>query len=393
MPAAAIGAKVIKIPENDLGRAITGPNNDTDFPWHMELGDHVITNREQFDALAAGGGSYTGRPVFPAVEGVAVFTRPDPQRASLALVMAGQGIPTVAEADDLYLAPASQNLFTRQQGADEATRDWHARAMVSFPRCVFSTAWLRDRYHQEFRARFRAERKAGHRLPELFVCRNNVPRNQWPAPIPREGPLRVGFMGSPSHVWDVNLIWGAFDLAKKMGCETWMVGYNPADPDPDHPDHIELEDGTIVHHRSQESRDVIAKWKTVVDHGVRWIKPEEYHRVAIPFDIGLAPLQYNQFTSGKSDVKMIEYAISGAVGVCAALPAYNLAGWKHEVNCLMANSDQEYGEQLHRLIKDPLMRKDLLAAAQDMVFNERCEVQLKAEWSDALGLDRTLSRC
>ena len=387
-PAAAVGGKVVKIPEVDLGRAVTGPNDDTAFPWHMQLGDHRVTSRAQFDALAAEGGNFTGGPVFPAAEGVVVFTRPDPQRATLALVMGSVGILTVAEADDLYLAPAEQNLFTRVNNADDATRDWHARAMVSFPRCVFSTAWLRDRYHKEFKARFRNERRAGHVLPELFVCRNSIARDMWPTPIERDGPLRVGFMGSPSHVWDIDLAHAAFETAKAHGCETWMMGYSPGhlDKNPNEPETITLEDGTVHDARSPASRAAEADWRRVIDRHQKWITPDDYHRVAIPFDIGIAPLQYNQFTSGKSDVKAIEYSISGAACVLANTPAYNMAGWKHRENCMLANHPTEYASAVQELIVDRGLRESLVEAARDMVWNERNEDVLRQEWSDALAL-------
>lgn len=388
MPASAVGGKVIKIQEDELSRAVLGPNDDTAFPWHMILDGEKIANRSEFDALAAKGGSHTGGPVFPTLEGTVVFTRPDPQRATLGLVMASLGYLTVAEADDLYLAPAEQNLFTRVNNADESTRDWHARSMVSFARCVFSTQWLRDRYHREFKTRFRNERRSGHVLPELFVCRNNIPRDQWPTPIERDGPLRVGFMGSPSHIWDVDEAHAAFETAKHYGCETWMLGYSPGhlDKNPNEPETITLDDGTVHDARSKESRAAEADWRRVIDRYVPWTKPDIYHRQAIPFDIGVAPLIYNDFTSGKSDVKNVEYTISGAVSVCANLPAYNMAGWKHGVNCLMANHPTEYARAVQTLIRDRPMREELLAAAREMVWNERSEVQLKAEWSEALAL-------
>lgn len=388
MPAGAIGAKVIKIPEDELSRSVLGPNDDTAFPWHMILDGEKIANRAEFDALAAKGGSHTGGPVFPTLEGTVVFTRPDPQRATLGLVMASLGYLTVAEADDLYLAPADQNLFTRVNNADESTRDWHARSMVSFARCVFSTQWLRDRYHREFKTRFRNERRSGHVLPELFVCRNNIPRDQWPTPIERDGPLRVGFMGSPSHVWDVDLAHAAYETAKAHGCETWMMGYSPGhlDKDPNLPERMMLEDGTEVDARSPASRAAEADWRRVIDRYVPWTKPDLYHRTAIPFDIGIAPVIHNQFTMGKSDVKAIEYSISGAACVLANVPIYNTAGWKDRENCLLANHPTEYAAAVQELIVDRGLRETLVEAARDMVWNERNEDVLREEWSSALDL-------
>jgi hypothetical protein len=186
-------------------------------------------------------------------------------------------------------------------------------------------------------------------------------------------------------VWDINLAYSAFHAAKQLNCETWMVGYNPADPDPGQPDTV-MVDGVEVHSRSEKSREVKGKWAKVVDHHQRWVVPDEFHRVPLPFDISIAPLWLNDMTCGKSDIKAIEAACAGAVSVLARNPAYTHAGWKDGVNCLLANSPEEYGTQTVRLIKDRPLREELLAAAQELVRETRNETHMRAEWTAALAL-------
>lgn len=384
-PADAVGGRVAAIMQDDLERAVLGPNNDTPLPWTMLLsspaGTHVVETMAAFKKLAKKRAAGEGvQVIFPEHDGVAVFSRPDPPRATLALAMQQQGIRTIAETDDNYFSDAQHNLFLRQQGAVDADREVHARSLAALRVNVFSTRWLRDRYAREYRRRFG---KRAAKQVEMHVCRNHIPHSFWPDPVERDGPLRVGFMGSPSHVWDVNLAFAAFDNAKDMGCETWMVGYSPSNPDPDTPDSVEV-DGVDIKTRSDASLEAIRKWKAIVDVHQRWIAPDEYHRAAIPFDIGIAPLWHNEFNDGKSDIKAVEYTISGAAVVCANTAPYNRGGWEHRVNCMMATSPREYAAATVELIRDKGLRESLVAAARDMVWETRNEDVLRDEWQTAL---------
>lgn len=383
-PAKAVGAKMTQISEEEAPKALLAPNKDTAFPWgirvtkddgteaviHTPIGWKRFTNK----APAIQGMS----AFFPQHEGAAIFTRPTLSQAILAKAMRSQGIRTIAESDDNYFADKNMNLFMRQQDFNEETRDFHAKAFASHEACVFSTEWLRDRYYKEFRARFG---KQG--LPELHVCHNNIDLKMWPERIERNGPLRVGFMGSTSHVWDVNLAYGAFHLAHEYGCETHFIGYNPANPDPNMPEDKIVVDGEEVQMRSEKSKENIRKWKAVITKHTKWITPDEYHRASLPLDVGLCPLRSDDFTLGKSDVKAIEYTISGAAVICTNNPVYN-GFWKHEVNCLMANSPEEFGMATLRLIKDSKLRYELVTNAQEKVLKERGLPQMKWEWNAAI---------
>jgi len=381
-PAAAVGGKLLGVPLDDAKRAFDGPNDDTPFPWSVDLllpeGETLTaTTRAEWDRLAEQRTRYTAITArFPEVEGTVVWTRPDVNRAVHAWHMREQGTRTVGETDDNYFARSEQNLFLRENRVTLEQKVMHAKAMAMMAANVFSTEQLRDQY-----VKFMREHLGKRALPEAYVCRNHVPRGDWPERLEADGPLRVGFMGSPSHVWDVNLMYGAISAAHSAGSETVMIGYNPANPDPTVPD---FEDGAEESWRSEKSLAYKRAWAKVISRHERWVDPSAYHRHPLPLDIGLAPLKVDAFTLGKSDVKLIEYTISGAVSVCQNSPVYNKAGWEHEVNCLMAGSPQEFGEQTLRLIRDPRLRYELVTAAQEYVANERNEDALALEWGYAL---------
>lgn len=385
-PAKVLGAKLAPIPEKQAERVFTHPNTLSRLPWRLEVdlldGDtKTITTRVGWDDFAKQRPRYLAmRALFQCHEGVAVFSRPDPPRAVLGMAMKNEhGTRLVGEVDDNYFTDASKNLYLRHHGADEDMRDAHAKAHASMDAIVFSTEALRDTYRRELR------RRLGKRaVPELYVARNCVPRSDWPERDEGNGRIRVGFMGSNSHVWDVNLAYAAFHAANKIGCETVTIGYNPGDPDPGTPDVIDTPDGP-VRLRSEKSADFADSWRRVINtKPIPWITPGRYRRAALPLDIGLCPLRVDSFTLGKSDIKAVEYTISGAAVVAQNMPVYTSAGWRHEVNCLLAGSPEEFARATLRLATDQKLRFELVSAAQEMVWNERNEDTLRAEWRAAL---------
>lgn len=388
-PAKAVGGRTCKVPESEVFDAFMEPNIHTAFPWRLiaetpEGRKHVVRTAIGWKRLCNKKTQIISlRAEFPNHEGVAVFTRPALPHATLAKAMRLDGIRTIAETDDNYFSNPSQNLFLRQTQFAEKDRMAHAKALASMDANIFSTELLRDFYYREYRQRFG---KKG--LPDMFVCRNHVDARVWPERTERDGPVRVGFMGSNSHVWDVNLIYGAIHMAKQEHCETHFIGYNPANPDPNMPDKLmavndETGEEEEIQFRSEKSKRFIEQWAAVVTRATRWIEPHEYHRASLPLDIGLAPLRSDSFTLGKSDVKAIEYTISGAAVVCTNTPVYNRF-WKHEENCLMANSPAEFALQTRRLIRDPKLRYELVTAAQEKVLAERGVKQMREEWRAAI---------
>lgn len=390
-PAAATGGRVSYLKQAVADRALSYPNKDTGLPWQAEFhtpdGIRVARTKKDWQTLARSRLVYSRMDVtFPEHEGAAVFTRPCLARATLARYLRDQGVRTIAETDDNYFSPSHFNLFLRQQGKGDDLRDAHARAFASMDACVFSTGWLRDRYWREFKQRFgeRGQHVAG--MPDMVVARNSIAVEDWPDRDPGNGHVRVGFMGGGSHLWDIHTAYAAFANAKEHpNVETVMIGYSPGNPNPDTPESFRDEaTGEDVYWETDRARRVRETWAKVIDRHIPWIDPGVYRRAPLPLDIGVAPLQMNDFTLGKSDSKLIEYTISGAAVVAQQMPVFTSAGWKHEHNCLLAGSQREMAEQVVRLIRDPGLRYELVTAAQEMVANERNTDTMRREWGAAI---------
>lgn len=342
-PAGAVGAQVSVIREDQANR-ITEPQR---FAWPGEF-----SWMQRPDDLAC----------YPHHKGVAVWVRPCLARGYHMAAMQQLGIRTVAEVDDNYLSAPHLNLFMRVNRYGAEGRAEHLKAMAVADAVVFSTAWLRDRYVKAFK------RELGHKA-ETHVCRNHLPAGEWPVRDEGDGRLRVGWMGSPQHARDLKHAYQAFAVAKAEGCETVLMGHDVRD-----------EFGVT----NPRALDACRAWRSVITRHIPWRKPEDYHRTALPLDIGLAPLEMNDHTLGKSDVKAVEIAASGAVPVLAAHPVY-AKHWRHNETCLLASSPAEFTGCVQELIRSPRLRERLVTAAQAYVREERGDRQLREEWGSALG--------
>ena len=343
-PARAIGANVCAIPEKGGYYAVTTPNDDTAFPWTQDE-----------DGLVS----------YPEHEGAAVWIRPDLARATHAKAMRQlYDVFTIAETDDNYLSPKHHNIHMRENGFDEKLRLDRMKSVASMDRIVYSTEWLRDFYFRELKKEF-----GKPRLPDMAVCRNHVFEEDWPVVEEYDGPVRVGWMGSPSHVWDVKLAWPALLYAKQNGAKTVMVGYDPADPN--------------EHGKSEASLAAQAQWRKVDYEFIGWRKMSGTERLHLPFDIGVCPLVTNSFTLGKSDIKAIEMTISGAAVIAQNNGVFN-RNWIHGETALLVGSPSEMIDAVALLMKDGKLRRTLIENAQQYVRESRGGKQLREEWEAAV---------
>jgi glycosyltransferase involved in cell wall biosynthesis len=196
------------------------------------------------------------------------------------------------------------------------------------------------------------------------VARNHINPEDWEdrTPIldaPQEK-IRVGWAGSHQHIWDLRLAAPALHLAKELGAEIVLIGLDPA-----------------MHDK---------KWKEFLGEytHIPWSTPEAYHRHYLNLDIGIAPLVMNAHTLGKSDVKFLEYSMSGAATVAQNNPVYNKT-IVHGETGLLAGSPDEMAFAVAELIQHKKLRRDLAAAAKQYVLEERTIQGNVHEWLDPIG--------
>ncbi len=343
VPAKALGAKVVKVPMEVAQSQFTNPNLDGDFRWYLSKDDD---------------------PVYPDLEGTAVWTRPDTLRATHAIAMYDQGARMVAEVDDNYLAPPKHNLFMRQH-YHQRSRDEIRKAYATFEHIIVTTDWLAEVYRRELKGIMR-----GYKLPHFHVCGNHVDPDDWPEAEDYDGPLRIGWMGSDSHWRDVWLAYSALGWASKSGHRAIFIGY-----DPKWWPQCSIKSGRIP---------ARTEYGFTFEH-IPWVDPREWKRKAFPLDIALAPLEANKFTRCKSDVKVLEYGMAGAA-VVASRVIYGKT-IRHGETGLIARDAAEMLKHTQALARDSKMRAELAANLTQYVREERLITQPKNlnPWREAIG--------
>lgn len=291
---------------------------------------------------------------YPDVEGTVVWAKPDMVRALHGAAMAAEGHRVVAEVDDNFLSPKQHNIFMTMNNFDEEARRHHMHSFASMDGIICSTRWLRDEYAKTFR------RELKH-VPDMSVARNHVESDdpRWQPQKRTWTKIRVGIQGSHQHVHDWRLAAPALHLAKQLGCEIVFMGLDPAEHD--------------------------STWRQFLGDytHIPWAPFEDYHKRQIPFDIGLAPLVTTHHTLGKSDVKALEYAMSGVACVAQNNAVYN-AEWKHGETALLAGSPDEMAMMVRELVLHRRLREGLVQRARHYVRQERTIEGNLGEWKDAI---------
>lgn len=362
-PADLIEAKLNLIPEEE-GMDVAYPNGGKFFPWQLKATEPdgttlVLASKDAWKGYVEKPRKLVSlEPVYPEHEGdAAVFTRPMSWLATHGLELRRQGVRVVAEVDDNYMSPSRLNVMFELADTSARERDEHARSICSTDGIIVSTDHLRDQYRKALKEHFPKEK-----LPEIHVCRNHVDERHIPTVKPYDGPRRVGYMGSDSHIWDVDLIYPALYAAKQRGCRIIFVGIHPL-------------------HVNPKYRRKNWDWAALEYEHVPW--KLDYRGTALPLDIGLAPLLTNHHTLCKSDIKWLEYGLSGAACVAQNNAVFNRTA-KHGENALMAGSPEEFMHQTLHLIDHPDFARELASNTMQYIREERMLSDHRDEWEQAV---------
>lgn len=190
-----------------------------------------------------------------------------------------------------------------------------------------------------------------HVLPNTVDCAKftRQPRDDG------DGPITIGFCGSPSHHLDMPLVMpGLHDLLQKYPGRVRVVSMGCPMP--------ELQGlADYTYHEP-----VVAT---------------EYPRALsnLRLDIGLAPLRDTFFNSAKSDIKYLEYAATGAAIIASPVPPYQTSVREDRGVFARANTPDAWSVAMRRLIEDPGLRRQLATNAYEWVHAERASASVAME--------------
>ncbi|WP_343066721.1 glycosyltransferase [Dissulfurirhabdus thermomarina] len=235
------------------------------------------------------------------------------------------GKPVIYDIDDLFFDLPESNPHHREVQAHlPYVEDVLRRARV----VTVSTPLLGERL-----ARFNAN---------VRVVPNRVDGKAWrPRPARREGPVRVGYAGTPTHRADLEIVERAIlEVAGRhegevtfvfMGCVTPnLLGIAGAE-------YVDFEAGYLRYAEKFQSLGV---------------------------DVALVPLADNPFNRAKSPIKWLEYSACAIPGVYSDLPPYRPYVRDGENGCLVPNETGAWVSALERLVADAELRRRMGAAAR-----------------------------
>ncbi|WP_295456884.1 glycosyltransferase [uncultured Thiodictyon sp.] len=233
--------------------------------------------------------------------------------------------------------------------SDQTVSELYARLLVIADGVQTSSAALADRW-----------RHRGARQVAVFA---NQLVEVAPLPAPPKRPFTLGWAGSPGHFAD----W--FAVAPVLS--TWLAG---------HPD---ARLAVMTNTTAKAFFELPAERYQFQDFG----SLTDYLTFLTGLDVGLAPLLPTEYNRCRSDVKFLEYASQGVVGIYADLDPYRGVVRPGETGLLYRTPD-ELVAGLDRLYQDHAYRAQLRAQAYDYVSRQRRltdHIGERLAWYRALG--------
>jgi hypothetical protein len=246
------------------------------------------------------------------------------------------GQRVVVDVDDNYASPAFDRTL-RAWGMPGIADDWlkhrdgHRQICREADAVICATMHLADTYTEL--------------NDNVHVIPNTVDPYDWaPNPYDPSAPLRVGWAAGRQHGPDAELVEPALRWASKQrGVEVVVIG-------------------------------ILPDW----DFEFTWVPPtptlQTYRDWLGVLDIGLAPLKGGALNDCKSDLKMLEYTMAGALTIASCRPAYAQT-IRHGETGVLAKNAREFKSYLQHAVRDEDTRLSMVRNASRYVAGCRIASQ------------------
>ncbi len=221
----------------------------------------------------------------------------------------------------------------------------------------------------------------------VFICPNGIDPALYQERPHEHEQLIIGYMGAASHWKDLQLIGEVIDkLSEKYDffftiygitgdpLEAAIYNYNKL---------LQLNLQPEKNDYFRSALDFYSQLKRVKLLHVPFMPPELHPGVLsrCDFDIGIAPLEENEFNRGKSSIKFYEYASTGTVVLTSDVEPY-----KSECNYRAKNTFKDWYNKLEKLIVDKEFREKTLKSQQEYVKKHRSLEAIGIDWEKAAQL-------
>jgi len=180
--------------------------------------------------------------------------------------------------------------------------------------------------------------------------------------------IKIGYFGTLTHSNDLNIIKKVIIRLKKelsenynINLEFFVVG-GFADPN---------------QNESWFSKIELPENSWDFEFFMKWVGD------IADWDIGIAPLENNDFNRGKSELKYIEYSALGIPTVCSRVEPYSLV-IKEGVTGFLAESEEEWFEKLKNLILNNDLRKEIVKNSQKNILEDYSLIDRVKQWENLL---------
>lgn len=187
--------------------------------------------------------------------------------------------------------------------------------------------------------------------PNIFVLPNYLDADIWhfrqPEPANNQDPIRILFMGTPTHKPDLEMISDVLvRVAEKYGDHVSFIFCGAEPPD-------KLAGIKYSYHVPMRIYD----YQLFV---------EEIQKIEA--DLAIAPLGNNLFNRCKSPLKYFEYTAMGLPGIYSKVDPYSAVIEDKKVGFLAENTE-EWMEKISLLVEDRSIRQDMAFRAQEDIRN------------------------
>lgn len=281
--------------------------------------------------------------------GTAIWSYPgNATRGIIMRSMQEAGFRVLIEVDDNYLIgspPVPRGKTDWQFKLDKSMNDKHSLAahekLAEFvDGVIVTTETLAEAYRQV--------------NENVYVCRNSVDTDDWEElDKPDDGIFRIGYAASLSHWFDAADVRRALSwAAEQKGVEVCMFGLDP-------------------------------QWSFEYKR-IAWTKDLPAYRKSLQIlDVGLCPLREGPWSDCKSDIKSLEYGLSGAASIVARRPPYE--PWIDTDRALTASSPKDFLKQVKWCVANQDGVKEIAERAREYALSERTISQEIHKWEEAVG--------